>query len=71
MSELPRAFAAVNEDLLTREESGSHVVWLLLPSDCEPVPSDGTVERCGFQRSWWRSNVRDGRRGMGFGGSTL
>ena len=26
MSELPRAFSAVNEDLLTREDSGSHVV---------------------------------------------
>lgn len=26
MSELPRAFKAVNEDLLTREDSGSHVV---------------------------------------------
>lgn len=26
MSELPRGFTAVNEDLLTREESGSHVV---------------------------------------------
>lgn len=25
-SELPRAFIAVNEDLLTREDSGSHVV---------------------------------------------
>ena len=51
MSELPRAFVAVNEDLLTREDSGSHVVRLLLPSEWEPVPSDGTVERCGFQRS--------------------
>ena len=71
MSELPRAFKAVNEDLLTREDSGSHVVLLLLSSDCEPVPSDGTVERCGFQRSWLRSNVCDGRRGMEFGGSTL
>ena len=26
MSELPRAFMRVNEDLLTREDSGSHVV---------------------------------------------
>ena len=26
MSELPRAFMGVNEDLLTREDSGSHVV---------------------------------------------
>ena len=71
ISEPPRALPAVVEDLLAREDSGSHVVWLLRPSDWEVVPSDGTVDRCGFQRSWWRSSVRDGRRGVEFGGSTL
>ena len=42
-SELSRGLIAIDEDLLTRDESGSHMFWLLLPS--ELVPSDCTVER--------------------------
>lgn len=61
-SELPLACIAIDDDdLLTRDESGNHMLWLARSSDCEPVPSDRTdwtVERWGFQRSCARSNVR-------------